>query len=141
MLCSAGGHLAAIMSSTGDPMVEPNFALLFCPVTSMHYKLTEPLTRRNWMGAAPNASLIALYSAENRVSQWTAPAFVGHAINDNIVPIASSRMFAQALRVSNVSVQLHEMPSGGHELDACTGPRWSAMLERAWSFLHRRHIV
>ncbi len=129
--------------SDDDASVRPDFTLLFCPVISMQSELTEPLTRRNWLGATPTDDQIVLYSAEMRVCNRSiaAPAFVGHAIDDTIVPIASSRAYTRALHVNHVPVQLHEMPSGGHDLDRCSGPRWNAMLDSMWAFAQRIQVV
>lgn len=129
------------MSTVDDPASRSDFSLLFCPVISMRDKWTEPVTRRNWMGRSPNASQIARFSAEQRVSSSTAPAYLGHAIDDDLVPIANSRAFATALRAHRVPVVLHEMPGGGHALDYCQGARWQAMLDGAWAFLARQHFV
>ncbi len=107
----------------------------------MHTPFTEPRTRTNWMGATPSEAQIALYSAEDRASRFSAPAFVCFAIDDTTVPIANGRMYAKALREQNVPVLVHEAPGGGHALDFCTGPRWNAMLDSAWQFMQQQRLA
>lgn len=143
---SAGGHLAAMAGTRfdrGDPSAadsvervssRPDFMMLLYPVVTMGEK-THKGSRTQLLGPTPSAELIALFSAENRVSPDTPPAFIAHARNDRDVPADNSRMFYRALRAANVPAEYLELPSGGHALDGHSGPMWEMWQQRSLSWL------
>ena len=133
---SAGGHLAssaATLFDTGraseSDAVErtscrPDFAILIYPVIQMGEAFTHEGTQTNLIGTDPAEGMYDYYSTEKRVSAATPPVFLAHALDDNVVPIENSRVFAQAMEKFGRPVVLLELPDGSHGLNGYKGPSW-----------------
>ena len=123
----------------------PDFAWLIYPVISMAEPIAESSSKAALLlpgggGGSPddvasravavtNQEMIHRYSAAEHVSRNTPPTFLAHAVDDHAVPIANSREYVAALRACDVSVELLELPSGGHGLkpmpmDGGVAPLW-----------------
>ena len=111
---SAGGHLAATLSTHIEEGTRPNFAILVYPVISMDKSIAHIGSRNNLIGLQPTADLIKLYSNEFQVSAQTPPTFMVHATDDNSVPVENSLLYYQALKKNNVPAEMHVFPTGGH---------------------------
>lgn len=120
---SAGGHLAATLSTHYREAVIPNpentplrpdFSLLVYPVISMQVQLTHGGSRKNLLGEHPDAADEKLFSNELQVTADTPPAFMVHAEDDKTVPIGNSVAYAAALKQHGVAVKLLTYPEGGH---------------------------
>jgi acetyl esterase/lipase len=134
---SAGGHLASSAgthfdlgeSKSPDPVQQtscrPDFMILIYPVISMG-EIGHAGSRKNLLGAEASPELIEKFSNEKQVTADTPPAFLAHAVDDKVVPLANSQLFADALKTKNVPVKLLELPSGGHGLNGYKGPSWDA---------------
>lgn len=134
---SAGGHLAATLSThfdAGEPNAadpierqscRPDLTVLVYPVITMGAK-THLGSRNNLLGEHPTPEQVAQYSAEERVTAATPPAFLTHAKDDSLVSVDNSRAYAEALRAHGVPVEYLELPSGGHGLNHYQGPMWDA---------------
>lgn len=106
---SAGGHLAAMLSTMGKK--RPAFSVLFYPVISMRKGITHEGSRANLFGDLP---LRNYYSCELRADKKTPPALLFHCADDAAVGIANSYLYAQALKRLDISAQVVVYPTGGH---------------------------
>ena len=132
---SAGGHVASTAAThfdsgdgdSPDPIerlsCRPDFAWLVYPVVTMG-KYTNTGSRVELLGPDPKPELVRLYSNETQVTADTPPTFLAHAVDDKTVPPENSRQFVAAMKAQRVSVELLELPSGGHGLNGCKGPLW-----------------
>jgi len=112
---SAGGHLASTAGTHFKSKIQrPDFMILAYPVVTMKKDLTHTGSRNNLLGNNPSQELVNLYSNELQVTKDTPPAFIVHAIDDNVVPIANSEQLLKALQENNVPAELHKYDVGGH---------------------------
>jgi len=130
---SAGGHLAATLgTSSDDAAAAPNFMILVSPVISMG-EYAHAGSRTRLLGASPSPQLIEKYSVERHVTSATPPAFLVHALDDKVVSVRNSLMFAGALVEKNVSASLHVFPGGGHAIALRNNPgsteTWTRLCE------------
>lgn len=108
---SAGGHMAAHAAAT-DPHLA--FAAMVYPVISMDPRITHRGSRRRILGPRPPGAMIERYSFEHRVVAGSAPTFLVHAADDDVVPIENSHRYADALRSAGVPHECLFVPQGGH---------------------------
>ncbi|MDR8393605.1 alpha/beta hydrolase [Aliifodinibius sp. S!AR15-10] len=142
---SAGGHLVSTLgthqqdvAAFGDSLdsysYRPNFMIMVSPVISLG-KYTHEGSRENLLGANAPQDLIKEYSNQLQVTDWTPPAFLVHAANDEAVPPQNSLQFYHALLVHGVSSSIHIFPQGGHEIGLVGNPgstqQWTDLCE-AW---------
>ncbi|MEJ7828631.1 MAG: alpha/beta hydrolase [Segetibacter sp.] len=130
---SAGGHLAATLgTSSVDAATAPNFMILVSPVISMG-EYAHAGSRTRLLGASPSPQLIEKYSVERQVTSATPPAFLVHALDDKVVNVRNSLMFAGAMVEKNVSASLHVFPGGGHAIALRNNPgsteTWTRLCE------------
>lgn len=122
---SAGGHLAAMMTSMPDvsrigdgldaysPL--PNGGILCYPVISLCEDFGHVGSGKNLLGDAYEEKKTEL-SAQNLVHDGTCPCFMWHTAEDNGVPLRNTFAFAEALRARNIPVEIHVYPHGRHGL-------------------------
>ena len=146
---SAGGHVASTAAThfdlgnagSADPIerlsCRPDFAWLVYPVVTMG-KYTHTGSRDELLGLHPKAELVDLYSNETQVTADTPPTFLAHAVDDKPVPPENSRQFVAAMKAHRVSVELLEIPTGGHGLNGCQGPLWEQWKAAALKWLAGR---
>ena len=149
---SAGGHVASTAAthfdngntSSTNPIERlssrPDFAWLVYPVVTMG-KFTHTGSRNELLGPDPKPELVRLYSNETQVTTDTPPTFLVHAIDDKPVPPENSRQFVAAMKEHRVSVQLLELPSGGHGLNGCEGPLWEQWKAAALQWLAAQELA
>ena len=149
---SAGGHVASAAAThfdngnadSPDPIerlsCRPDFAWLVYPVVTMG-KYTNSGSRDELLGPDPKPELVRLYSNETRVTANTPPTFLAHAVDDIPVPPENSRQFVAAMKAHRVSVELLELPSGGHGLNGCKGPLWEQWKAAALKWLAGQEFV
>lgn len=94
---SAGGHLAAALSTMSDD--KPNACILGYPCI---LSSTSPIL------ASP------VESVTDYVTDKTPPTFVFAASNDGAVPIENSLSYAEALNRNGISFELHIFEDGDH---------------------------
>jgi acetyl esterase/lipase len=120
---SAAGHLVSTVATHPKEIfienpkatnLRPDFMILAYPVISFADSLTHWESRENLIGPEISAEKIHEYSNELQVSSETPPAFIAHAIDDDIVKVENSLYFAAALQQSQVSVKLFLYAKGGH---------------------------
>lgn len=137
---SAGGHLASSAATLSGKSARPDFAILVYPVITMG-KVTHGGSRNRLLGPDPSPDLIRQFSTELQVSADTPPTYLAHAKDDEVVPIAHSRMFHEAMQKHKVPGELLELPSGGHGLNGYKGPMWDAWQEASLKWLAERGFV
>lgn len=127
---SAGGHLAAslgvfwnesfIKNALGGENSEwqPNGLSLSYPVISSGTFGHEQSIRS--LSGDRYEELKELLSLENQVNEQTPPTFLWHTLEDGLVPMENSMLFANALRKVNVPFEMHLFPKGGHGLSLGT---------------------
>lgn len=145
MGCSAGGHIAASISTIpvdyssiddafDSVLVCPDFQILVSPVISMSEYVHQG-SKRTLLGENPSSLLMDQFSCELHVSDQTPPAFIVHASNDPVVNPMNSILYYSALLKSGVESTIHIFPQGGHSIALRNNPgstdQWTALCE-AW---------
>lgn len=99
---SAGGHLAASLSTMGD--IRPNACILLYPC------IREDIS-----------SILAfpVPGVEKYVDDKTPPTFIAASALDTAVPAKNSLTYAQALDRAGVSYELHIFARGNHGFSMC----------------------
>lgn len=120
---SAGGHLAASLSTHFEKDTRPDFSILIYPVISMDKSIAHMGSRNNLIGKHPTDEMIKLYSNELQVTTNTPPSFLIHASDDDAVPVENSLFYYQALKKNNVPTEMHIYPKGGHGFGLANGNR------------------
>lgn len=120
---SAGGHLAATLSTHLEKDTRPDFSILIYPVISMDKNIAHMGSRNNLIGKHPTDEMIKLYSNELQVTTNTPPSFLIHASDDDAVPVENSLFYYQALKKNNVPTEMHIYPKGGHGFGLANGNR------------------
>lgn len=122
---SAGGHLASTVSTHYNDNVykseynvsaRPDFSILIYPVITLDPAETHAGTREALIGKDADKALTDRYSSHLQVTEDTPPAFLVHALDDNLVPYANSIMYANALRAKKVQCEVHLYANGDHGL-------------------------
>ena len=120
---SAGGHLAASLSTKYDEVVyenvddtsaRPNFSLLIYPVISMKDDITHKGSRNKLLGESASTELIEEFSTEDLINADTPPTFLVHALDDKGVVAENSINYYLGLRQNQVISEMHLYQSGGH---------------------------
>ena len=120
---SAGGHLAASLSTKYDEVVyenvddtsaKPNFSILVYPVISMKNEITHKGSRNKLLGESASKELIEQFSTENLINAKTPPTFLVHALDDKGVVAENSIDYFLKLRQHQVISEIHLYQNGGH---------------------------
>lgn len=149
---SAGGHLAATAATlydSGNPLAEhainafssrPDFVMLIYPVIDMG-ESAHGGSKTNLLGPEPTAELMQRFSPQLQVTEASPPAFLAHAVDDTVVPIAQSELFYDAYKAKGVPALLLRLPDGGHGLNGYKGPSWDAWQSAAITWLRERGMI
>ena len=133
---SAGGHLAASLGTLwykdyvydNVPMPyglnKPTGTILSYPVINGGKYAHRGSF--DWLcGEGKNdPEVIDMYSIDKQVSEKTAPAFIWHTADDELVPVQNSLFLAQALSNAGVPYELHIYPSGVHGMALANEETW-----------------
>jgi acetyl esterase/lipase len=132
---SAGGHLASTAATHFDDGKEgdaidkfscrPDLAVLGYPVVSMQTGVTHGGSRRNLLGANPDAKLVEEFSNEKQVTAKTPPTFIFQTDEDKAVPAENAVGFYLALRKAKVPAELHIFEKGRHGVGLGRDPKWT----------------
>jgi dipeptidyl aminopeptidase/acylaminoacyl peptidase len=150
---SAGGHLAAMAAVLTEPLVvdgcappdlpkgapvQANAAVALCPITNLvqpestQYPIAMEFLEQ-FMGCSygecPERWRLA--SPLSHVSPASAPMFIAHGDEDDIVPPSQSQALCQALAAAGVRHACHSLPGEGHSF---TLEAWRSLREAyiAW---------
>jgi len=122
---SAGGHVASSAGthydsgnpSSDDPIERvssrPDLMVLIYPVISMG-PTAHMGSRRNLIGQNPEPAIVALLSNEEQVNTKTPPTFLVHTVDDPVVPVENTTMFAAGLQKAGVPYEMHLYQHGPH---------------------------
>ncbi|MDF2699620.1 MAG: acetyl esterase [Haloplasmataceae bacterium] len=114
---SAGGHLAAsygiYWEKFGD--FKPNALILSYPVINSG-EFAHRDSFINLLGEHSSDDLLDQMSLEKHINKNTPPTFIWHTVEDNLVPVENTLMFANGLRIHNIPFEMHIYPNGGHGL-------------------------
>ena len=122
---SAGGHLAAHYTNAFDwPEVREVFpdshpvqaCVLAYPVISADPQFAHAESFENLLGKVLTDEEKIRFSCNNMVTDQTPPTFLWHTAADQLVPVANSLLYSQALAANNVPFELHIFPYGRHGL-------------------------
>ena len=132
---SAGGHLASTLATHySSPETRPAYQVLLYPVISMIPGVTHDGSRLGLLGKNPGAELEKKFSNELQVTRDTPKAFIAVSADDDLVPVANSLRYFEALTNAGVMSTLHVYPRGSHAWsfnDSFTyKPEWSAELDK-----------
>ena len=130
---SAGGHLSAhtvTSYSEYSDNLRPAFGILCYPVVEMDGAYTHAGSRSNLLGENPSKELRRSVSPELKVTAETPPCFIWHTVEDPLVPVENSLLFASALQAKGVRFELHVYPKGRHGLGLITDFGWEDSLIR-----------
>lgn len=133
---SAGGHLASSAAThfdagkpNGDSIDQtscrPDFAILAYPVITMEDGVTHGGSKRNLLGAKPDAKLVELMSNEKQVTKETPPTFIFQTSVDTAVPAENAVRFYLACKKAGVPVELHIYEKGKHGVGLGRDPKWT----------------
>lgn len=120
---SAGGHLAAtagthfekaLIENKKETSVRPDFMVLVYPVISFLEGTGHMGSRDNLLGKSQTEDRKKLFSNELQVTTSTPPAFITHASDDKVVPVANSLLFYEALQKNKVLSEMHIYSKGDH---------------------------
>ena len=111
---SAGGYLAAHVSTVTPDADKPAFAILIYPVISGTTRSTHHGTFGNMLGQNRTDAEQEYYSLENRITPTTPPTLLLLADDDLTVPTISSTRYYKALKYHGVKASMIVFPSGGH---------------------------
>lgn len=130
---SAGGHLAALVSTYTKPIefenadeidkeeFLPNAQILCYPVIKMLGKGIAHLNSGKNLLGDMQVEMGEELSPDLIVSGNTPPAFVWHTFDDNAVNVINSIDYIKALRLKEVSAECHIFPKGPHGLGLADG--------------------
>jgi acetyl esterase/lipase len=120
---SAGGHLVStLINRPEDGMLvgrkhnispRPDLAILCYPVISM---ITKPhaTSRKMLIGDARDDKLLRQTSSELQVKSGLPPVFLWHTMEDKMVPVEHTQLYAAALHANGVPHELHLYQHGDH---------------------------
>ncbi|MBV8254104.1 MAG: alpha/beta hydrolase [Chitinophaga sp.] len=111
---SAGGHLAATLSTHTTGAEKPAFQILLYPVITMDAALTHEGSRKCLLGEKPGRKLVGEYCNERHVSPETPPAFIAVSDDDKTVSSLNSICYYKALHENKVPAEMHIYPKGNH---------------------------
>jgi len=141
---SAGGHLAAILTTHNDAYYSPideidnhgfdtNFLMLIYPVISMRKGVTHQGSKNNLLGTSPSESQAQRFSADEQVSDSIVPTYIFHSSNDQVVDVNNSILMYQAVSQHRDDAEMHLYPDGGHGYGLGTrsrgAPNWGTTAE------------
>ncbi|WP_300597330.1 alpha/beta hydrolase [Niabella sp.] len=120
---SAGGHVAAMAGThfdtasirhPADISLRPSFMILINPVVSFSDSTGHRGSRTNLLGSMVSKDQVRFFSPECNVRPDTPPAFLAHAADDKVVPLANSMDLFTALKRKKVAAEMHIYALGDH---------------------------
>ncbi len=142
---SAGGHLAALLSTYYQPTefegadeidnedFIPNAQILCYPVIKLYPDDdTHKGSGRNLLGDRYD-ELCKNCSPNLIAGESTPPAFIWHTVEDKVVSFGNSLDYARVLKGLNIPVEMHIYPHGSHGMGLATGDDKAAKHNSAWT--------
>jgi acetyl esterase/lipase len=112
---SAGSHLATVASVwiAEEPQQRPDFSALIYGVSHLSVENREWLEKTLYHRKLTEAEIKKNTLLEH-VSADTPPAFLVHALDDDVCHYTESTLYAEALSRHGVKVEMHLFANGGH---------------------------
>ncbi len=125
---SAGGHVCASEATHYRDIEDPDAALAAVsnrpdtvlvgyPVITAG-EFTHKYSIQALLGYEPTEEELRYYSCEKQVSSDTPPCFIWQTVEDNLVPVENSMMFAESCRKAGIPYAYYAFPRGPHGLSA-----------------------
>jgi acetyl esterase/lipase len=123
---SAGGNLLGLAATRSGfasytPVddadvlsARPDNAALIYPVITVEPPYDHTSTRRVLVGEEPTTAESREWSVQSHVGPDCPPTFLVQAADDRIANPANIRIMAAACEKAGISVEMHEVPTGGH---------------------------
>ncbi len=113
---SAGGHLAATVSTHAPFDALPNFSILVYPVITMGKGTHEGTWRRFLGDKKENEQWVKEYSNELKVNHYSTPPAILLLSNDDrtVPPVQNAIAYYSAMRKAGNPCTMHIYPKGGH---------------------------
>ena len=144
---SAGGHLAALVSTYFEPIefegidevdkedFIPNFQILCYPVISLFGKQLAHLGSAKILLGTKALDLCEELSPHLIATKETPPAFIWHTFFDELVNVKNSLLYAERLRDVGVKTEMHIFPEGAHGLGLAKGESQIEKYVSKWKLL------
>ncbi|MBP5491876.1 MAG: alpha/beta hydrolase [Clostridiales bacterium] len=127
---SAGAHVCATLGVHFDYAVDPDpemkeisnrpdAMILSYPVITAG-EFTHEYSIQTLVGKDAPAVEKDFFSLEKHVSETTPPSFIWQTVEDNLVPVENSMLFAQQCRAQGVPYAYYAFPHGWHGLSVHT---------------------
>ena len=127
---SAGGHVCASLCTHFDDVTDPDPALnaisnrpdgaiLGYPVITSG-EFTHIYSIQALLGLQPAPEELEYFSLEKQVKENTPPCFLWQTLEDNLVPVENTYLFAKALKEKGVPYAQYVYPHGGHGLSTAS---------------------
>ena len=149
---SAGGHLCGSLATMFDypeikeafgersKLIRPDGAILSYPVTvaygKAHFGSFVNLLGKQYSEITDEEK--RRFSLDCAVSKRTAPMFLGHTVEDALVPVEGTLQLAAALRDKRIPFMMEIYPYGPHglalsnEITECGQPALNQPMARCW---------
>ena len=122
---SAGGHLAGSLATfwhrpeisevVQGGVNKPTGAMLIYPVVSGNPEIYHGGSFRNlWNCEQPTDEQLEYASLEKHIDQNTAPMFIMHTSNDQLVDVRNSLRLGEALKAAGHTFEMHIYPKAPH---------------------------
>jgi len=123
---SAGGHLLGLAATRSAFLsyervdaidqisARPDFAALIYPVITLKPPLDQTSTRRQMVGAHPDAAQSAEWSVEDHVKANCPPVFLAQAKDDPVSDPQNTLIMQAACEQAGIPVDLIQLDDGGH---------------------------
>jgi acetyl esterase/lipase len=112
---SAGGHLAASLSTLAAEANRPDFAILYYPVISFEDAETHQGSKKNLLGNdIANPQLLNRYTLYRQVDRLTPPTLLLLSDDDTAVLPVNSVKYYEALKANKRPAAMYIFPTGGH---------------------------
>ena len=146
---SAGGHLAAMLSTYTDITMQPkgctfsdtnyipNYQVLCYPVIDLvNDNIVNYGSKINLLGCAVDNDLPFRLSPQLECDKNTPPAFIWHNEDDETVNVFNSLNYAKNLMQKSVPVELHIFPNGGHGIGIAPNMHSGQWTKLMFNWLH-----
>ena len=127
---SAGGHVCGSLCTHFDDVTDPDPALNaisnrpdaaifgYPVITSGEY--THIYSMQALLGMEPSEEELEYFSIEKQVKENTPPCFLWQTVEDNLVPVENTYLFAKALKEKGIPYCQYVYPHGGHGLSTAS---------------------
>jgi len=141
---SAGGHLCASICThyadieDCDPELNrfsnrPDSSILCYPVITSG-EFTHIYSIQALVGTEPSKEELEYFSLEKQVTPDTPPCFVWQTVEDDLVPVENSMLYAEALRKNAVPYAYYAFPHGRHGLSVANEDVWKGDFGSPYTF-------